>query len=131
MRDGTVPEPSLHKVQDDDGQHIRSRPEVRLPVADNLDSPLTAPKLPNEITPLTIVPSTTTVLPSDVPTATHLLTIFNDSVDHPIKTIDEVLANGSFPNKFRVRARVKSIHTRGLAGKETFVQKHCGHCKRA
>jgi hypothetical protein len=76
-------------------------------------------------------PSTTTVAPSDVRLATHLSTIFHDSVEHPILSIAEVLSNCTFPNKFRVKARVKSIHPRGLPGKESFVQKHCGHCKRA
>ena len=129
-RDGPDVEPPSHRIQDDDGQYIRTRTEVKL--SDNLDVPVAAePNVTAEMTPLTIALSTKVISPNDVPMATHLMTIFTDPVDHHFKTIAEVLSNPTFPNKFRVKARVKSIHTRGLPGKETFVQRHCGHCKRA
>jgi hypothetical protein len=89
------------------------------------------PDVTAELTPLTIAPPTKAGLPNDVPIATHLFTIFTDPVDHEFKTIAEVLSNPTFPNKFRVKARVQSIHTRGLPGKDIYVQRHCGHCKRA
>jgi hypothetical protein len=42
-----------------------------------------------------------------------------------------VLTNRLVPNRFRIRARVRSLFSRGLSGNETFVQKHCGHCRRS
>ena len=129
-RDGPDVETPSHKIQDDDGQYIRARTEVRL--SDNLDVPIAAePNVTVDMTPLTIALSTKVLSPNDVPMATHLMTIFTDPVDHGFKTIAEVLSNPTYPNKFRVKARVKSIHTRGLPGKDSFVQRHCGHCKRA
>lgn len=62
--------------------------------------------------------------------ATHLFTTFNDPVDHPESTIADILSNRTFPNKYRVKARVIAVHTRGVPGNTTFVQKHCHHCRR-
>lgn len=132
-RDVPEPQATSHKVQTDDGQYIQTRPEVRLSAAaDDLKVPLTAEAVPRvDLTPLTSVSATTVISPDDVPLATHLFTIFTDPIDHQISTVAEVLSNANFPNKFRVKARVKTIHPRGLSGKESFVQRHCGHCKRA
>ncbi|EIW68525.1 hypothetical protein TREMEDRAFT_62986 [Tremella mesenterica DSM 1558] len=48
--------------------------------------------------------------------ATHLRTIHTDPIAHPLSTLEDILGNGTVPNRFRVRARVKSVHPRGLPG---------------
>lgn len=63
--------------------------------------------------------------------ATHVFTTHTDPIEHQTQTISEILANATFPNKFRVKARVMSVHSREIKGNDTYVQKHCGHCKRA
>ncbi|ORY23800.1 hypothetical protein BCR39DRAFT_342435 [Naematelia encephala] len=62
--------------------------------------------------------------------ATHLWTVNTDEIDHPLSTIPEILANKSVVNKYRVKARVKSLHARGIKGVDGFVQTYCRHCKR-
>ena len=68
---------------------------------------------------------------AEVRLATHVSTKFTDPIEHATQTISGILANGTFPNKFRVKARVVSVHGRGIKGNDTYVQKHCGHCRRA
>lgn len=70
--------------------------------------------------------------PTTIPLATILKTTYTDDVDHPLSTFEAVLNNRSVPNKFRVRARVKSIISRGLGGMEKglLVQAHCAKCRR-
>jgi hypothetical protein len=116
---------------DDDGQYIRSRPESKPPTKVEYQAPPTTAI--NELVP-TRLPAAmpTTVAPaSDVPLSAHLFTSHTDSIEHPHSTITEVLANRTFPNKFRIKARVKDIYTRGPSSKDAYVQKHCGHCRRA
>ena len=128
-RDAPNDEELSHRTQDDDGPYIRSREEVRL--SDSPAAPIAAEtNVASGISPLKIASSTKAISLSDVPMASHLSTTFTDDVDHQINSIAEVLSNSTFPNKFRVKARVKSIHTRGLPGKDSFVQRYCSHCKR-
>ena len=68
--------------------------------------------------------------PNEVMLAKHLSTTFTDEFDYPIATLADVKVNQLIPNKFRVRARVKSLHTRGVPGNKTYVQRHCLHCRR-
>ena len=62
--------------------------------------------------------------------ATHVHTIYNDPIEHAITPISAILTNGTIPNKFRVQARVKSVHPRGSAGSDSLVQQHCMKCSR-
>jgi hypothetical protein len=65
-----------------------------------------------------------------VPLATHLSTIFTNPIAHPLTPLANVLKNYTVPNRFRVRARVLSIHPRGVQG-DSLVQRHCALNKQA
>jgi len=62
--------------------------------------------------------------------ATHVSTTLNDPIEHPTTSLSALLTNATIPNKFRIQARVKSVHPRGLAGNQSLVQKHCTKCDR-
>ncbi|WWD21862.1 hypothetical protein CI109_106350 [Kwoniella shandongensis] len=63
--------------------------------------------------------------------ATHLGTTHTNPIDHPLSTIAQILANQLTCNKYRLHARVKSLHTRGLQDNDTFIQTYCRHCRSA
>ncbi|WVQ97535.1 hypothetical protein IAU59_004649 [Kwoniella sp. CBS 9459] len=61
--------------------------------------------------------------------ATHVGTIYRDPVSHPVSTIAQIHSNRTLPNKYRIHARVKSLHSRSIAGSDSFVQPYCKHCR--
>ncbi|WWC58937.1 uncharacterized protein I303_101482 [Kwoniella dejecticola CBS 10117] len=63
--------------------------------------------------------------------ATHIKTVHTDPTEHPISTIKDVITSSTIPNKYRIIARVKSIHSRNLENNDTLVQTYCKHCKNA
>ena len=75
-------------------------------------------------------------LPSDVKSvsgpqvAVHVATTFNDPIEHPFSPLSALTVNTTVPNRFRVEARVVSIHPRGMAGSVALVQHHCIKCRR-
>jgi hypothetical protein len=133
QRDGTDRNASA-RHHDGHGEYIRDHAEATLGDTDVRPSaPLAAgPFIADAQTVQpAMLPVITAAAPTDVPTSHHLFTTLTDPIEHPMSTIADVLTNRTFPNKFRIKARVKDIHSRGIPGNDHYVQKHCGHCKRA
>lgn len=65
---------------------------------------------------------------SEPPFARHVATIHDDPIKHPVTSLSAIIANATLPNKYRVQARVRSVHSRGLAGNSSLVQYHCVKC---
>ena len=68
-----------------------------------------------------------------VPLASHISTMHTDPFRYKISTFEDMRKNTVFPNKFRVRARVRSIHSRAYqpAGKEEDYTTHfCVDCQK-
>ncbi|WVF70377.1 hypothetical protein IAT40_005167 [Kwoniella sp. CBS 6097] len=61
--------------------------------------------------------------------ATHISTLHLNPVEHPVSTISEIRKNRTLPNKYRIHARVKSLHPRSIVGSDSFVQPYCNHCR--
>lgn len=87
-----------------------------------------APDEPPVIPPEHTAPPLTS---TEIPLASHVSTIHKDPIDHPTQTLKQVLANRTFPNKFRVRAKVQAVIPRRIRGHDSYAQKHCGRCNHA
>nr|XP_019008989.1 uncharacterized protein I206_06677 [Kwoniella pini CBS 10737]OCF47770.1 hypothetical protein I206_06677 [Kwoniella pini CBS 10737] len=61
--------------------------------------------------------------------AKHFKTIHTDLTEHPVSTIQDIIASSTVPNKYRVTAKVKSVHPRNLEKNDTLIQSFCKHCK--
>ncbi|OCF33972.1 hypothetical protein I316_04318 [Kwoniella heveanensis BCC8398] len=61
--------------------------------------------------------------------ATHISTVYHDPIENPLSTISQIHSNRTLPNKYRIRARVKSLHPRSVIGNDSFVQSYCKHCR--
>ncbi|WVR04232.1 hypothetical protein IAU60_001232 [Kwoniella sp. DSM 27419] len=66
-----------------------------------------------------------------VQTSKDIGTIHNDLTSHPFSTVAEIVSNQTVPNRYRVQARIKSIHPRGLPNNDTLIQPYCSHCRAA
>jgi hypothetical protein len=127
---GIVPRRTI-KEEDPNDRH--TRPMTRTPSGANLVEEL--PVSVSHAQSATTAPGTSmaaAAVPRLYPDlATHLFTAFKDPVNHPESTIADILSNRTFPNRYRVKARVIVIHARGMTGKATLAQRHCGHCHQA
>ncbi|WWC87401.1 uncharacterized protein L201_002290 [Kwoniella dendrophila CBS 6074] len=63
--------------------------------------------------------------------ATHVQTIYNDTTNHQISTISDILHNSTLPNKYRIHAKVKKIHSRSLIDNDSVIQSYCRKCEMA
>ncbi|WRT65265.1 uncharacterized protein IL334_002208 [Kwoniella shivajii] len=110
---------------------------VALKVGESVDEPVQLPHHPIPLpSPTQLQPITYPLSERDRPNqplrlATHITTTHTDPTNHPISTIAEILANTSLPNKYRMTARIKSLHPRSIPENSTFVQPYCKHCHRA
>jgi hypothetical protein len=67
---------------------------------------------------------------SDLVFARYIATIHDDPTCHPFSTIKDILTNSTHPNRFKLQARVKSIHARSFKAGDSYVQKHCKRCRK-
>ncbi|ORX36102.1 hypothetical protein BD324DRAFT_657049 [Kockovaella imperatae] len=87
--------------------------------------------LPEEMPPPPVVEAQEPVVQIHSTMANNIGTTMTDEVTNPVSTLAKVKTNTLVPNRFRVQARVRSLHPRGLQKNATYLQKHCIKCNRA
>ena len=57
----------------------------------------------------------------DAPLSDRIMSTYQDEVAHPYSTLTEIAQNTTVPNRYNVKARVRSLHPVGGTGKKTPV----------